>query len=69
MLYVPFWILVILHGPHFWKWFVGPGALFVLEKIFRSKLIKMARYGDTFIEEVNLLPSGVSRTAFYHNSL
>ena len=60
MLYVPFWILVILHGPHFWKWFVAPGAMFILEKIFRSKLIKLARYGETFVEEVNLLPSGVS---------
>lgn len=59
MLYVPFWILVILHCKNFWKWFVGPGVIFILEKILRSKLIKMARYGDTFIEEVNLLPSGV----------
>ena len=64
MLYVPFWILVILHGPHFWKWFVAPGAMFILEKIFRSKLIKMARYGETFVEEVNLLPSKVSGIAF-----
>ena len=51
---------MILHGPHFWKWFVGPGVIFIMEKIFRSKFIKMARYGDTFIEQVNLLPSGVS---------
>ncbi|XP_053387111.1 NADPH oxidase 5-like [Mercenaria mercenaria] len=60
MLYVPFWILVILHGPQFWKWFIVPGVIFILEKISRSKFIKMARYGDTYIEEINLLPSGVT---------
>ncbi|XP_053387037.1 NADPH oxidase 5-like isoform X3 [Mercenaria mercenaria] len=60
ILYVPFWILVILHGPHFWKWFIVPGVIFILEKICRSKFIKMARFGDTYIEEVNLLPSGVT---------
>jgi hypothetical protein len=64
MLYVVFWILVLLHGPHFWKWFIVPGVLFIMEKISRSKFIKMARFGETFIEEVNLLPSGVSFTYF-----
>ncbi|KAL4216481.1 NADPH oxidase 5 [Mactra antiquata] len=60
MLYVPFWILVLLHGPNFWKWFVLPGTLFIMEKVSRSKFIKMARFGDTYVEEVNLLPSGVT---------
>ncbi|KAL4216477.1 NADPH oxidase 5 [Mactra antiquata] len=60
MLYVPFWILVLLHGPNFWKWFVLPGTLFIIEKMSRSKFIKMARFGDTYVEEVNLLPSGVT---------
>ncbi|XP_052261519.1 NADPH oxidase 5-like isoform X2 [Dreissena polymorpha] len=60
MLYVPFWILLILHCKRFWMFIVGPGVLFLLEKVSRSKLIKMARFGDTYIEEVNLLPSGVT---------
>ncbi|KAL4216478.1 NADPH oxidase 5 [Mactra antiquata] len=60
MLYVPFWILALLHGPNFWKWFVLPGTLFIIEKVSRSKFIKMARFGDTYVEEVNLLPSGVT---------
>ncbi|XP_060064891.1 NADPH oxidase 5-like [Ylistrum balloti] len=60
MLYILFWILLIIHGSNFWKWFVGPGVIFILEKLLRSKLIKKARYGDTYIEEVNLLPSGVT---------
>ncbi|KAL4216474.1 NADPH oxidase 5 [Mactra antiquata] len=60
MLYVPFWILVLLHGLNFWKWFVLPGTLFILEQVSRSKFIKLARFGDTYVEEVNLLPSGVT---------
>lgn len=40
--------------------FIAPGVIFVFEKIFRSKLMKRARYGNTHITEVNLLPSGVS---------
>lgn len=60
LLYVPFWILVILHGPHFWKWFIGPGAIFIIEKISRSKAFRLARHGETFIKEVNLLPSRVT---------
>lgn len=60
MLYIPFWILLILHGPIFWMFFIAPGVIFVFEKIFRSKLMKRARYGNTHITEVNLLPSGVS---------
>ncbi|XP_045183850.2 NADPH oxidase 5-like [Mercenaria mercenaria] len=60
LLYVPFWILVILHGPQFWKWFVGPGTIFLLEKISRSKAFRLARHGETYIKEVNLLPSRVT---------
>ncbi|XP_065936823.1 NADPH oxidase 5-like [Magallana gigas] len=59
MLYIPFWILLILHGPIFWMFFIGPGLIFVVEKISRSKLFKKAKYGGTHISEVNLLPSGV----------
>ena len=61
MLYVPFWILIIIHGSNFWKWFVAPGLIFIAEKISRSKFIKRARYGNTYIEEITLLPSGVSK--------
>ncbi|XP_052268840.1 NADPH oxidase 5-like [Dreissena polymorpha] len=60
MLYVPFWILLIIHCDIFWMFIVGPGVIFLLEKVSRSKLIKMVRYGDTYIEGVNLLPSGVT---------
>ncbi|XP_052694613.1 NADPH oxidase 5-like isoform X2 [Crassostrea angulata] len=59
MLYIPFWILLILHGPIFWMFFILPGVIFILEKISRSKIIKRARFGNTHITEVHLLPSRV----------
>uniref|UniRef100_A0A1X7TN72 Ferric oxidoreductase domain-containing protein n=1 Tax=Amphimedon queenslandica TaxID=400682 RepID=A0A1X7TN72_AMPQE len=58
-LYIIWYIVLILHGPHFWKWFVGPAIVFIIEKIFRSKLFHIIHYGGTFIEEVNLLPSKI----------
>ncbi|XP_048251235.1 NADPH oxidase 5-like isoform X1 [Haliotis rufescens] len=60
MLYIPFWVLLILHCRYFWMWFIVPGLMFLLEKLFRSKMIKRVRYGNSFILEVNLLPSEVT---------
>lgn len=35
LLYIPFWILVIFHGPSFWKWFVGPFLIFLIERTIK----------------------------------
>lgn len=59
MLYIPFWILLIIHAEVFWYYFLLPCTVFIIEKILGSRLIKKARYGDIFITEVGLLPSGV----------
>ncbi|XP_065544496.1 NADPH oxidase 5 isoform X2 [Lathamus discolor] len=66
--YISVWILLILHGPHFWKWFVVPGCLFVLEKVLG---LAWRRAGGLRIVEVNLLPSKVThlvieRPQFFH---
>ncbi|XP_014808202.1 PREDICTED: NADPH oxidase 5 [Calidris pugnax] len=66
--YISVWILLILHGPHFWKWFVVPGCLFVLEKVVG---LAWRRAGGLRIVEVNLLPSKVThlvieRPQFFH---
>ncbi|NXG44643.1 NOX5 oxidase, partial [Psilopogon haemacephalus] len=55
--YISVWTLLILHGPHFWKWFVVPGCLFVLEKV---QGLAWQRAGGLRIVEVNLLPSKVT---------
>ncbi|NXA05067.1 NOX5 oxidase, partial [Sapayoa aenigma] len=54
--YISIWILLLLHGPHFWKWFLVPGSLFVLEKVLGLAW----RRAGLHIVEVNLLPSKVT---------
>ncbi|KAM6059004.1 NADPH oxidase 5-like [Chlamydotis macqueenii] len=66
--YVSVWTLLILHGPHFWKWFAVPGCLFALEKAVG---VARRRGGGLRIVEVNLLPSKVThlvieRPPFFH---
>ncbi|XP_068128546.1 NADPH oxidase 5 isoform X2 [Hyperolius riggenbachi] len=55
--YIWIWILLYLHTPKFWKWFLLPGLLFLLEKIFG---MAASRIGGLYIVEVNLLPSKVT---------
>lgn len=50
------WTLLMVHCANFWKWFVVPGLLFLLEKIVG---IAVSRIGGLYIVEVNLLPSKV----------
>jgi NADPH oxidase 5 len=35
LLYIFFFILVLLHGPNFWRWFLIPGVIFVIERVLR----------------------------------
>ncbi|XP_050569006.1 NADPH oxidase 5 [Cygnus atratus] len=55
--YVSVWALLVLHAPNFWKWFVVPGGLFVLEKAVG---LATSRATGLRIVEVNLLPSKVT---------
>lgn len=59
LLYIPFWILVIFHGPNFWKWFIGPGVIYLIERVFRFVWMK-SEYGKTYISSGLLLPSRVT---------
>jgi predicted ferric reductase len=59
MLYWFFYIAMILHAENFWKWFLVPGTIYVLERIWRSRWVKLARYGHTYILQGILLPSKV----------
>lgn len=54
--YVWVWSLLMVHCANFWKWFVVPGFVFLLEKIIG---IAASRMGGLYIVEVNLLPSKV----------
>ncbi|XP_036130383.1 NADPH oxidase 5 [Molossus molossus] len=55
--YQPMWLLLILHGPSFWKWLLVPGILFFLEKVIGLAVSRMAALS---IVEVHLLPSKVT---------
>ncbi|XP_055292232.1 NADPH oxidase 5 isoform X1 [Moschus berezovskii] len=57
LFYLPMWLLLILHGPNFWKWLLVPGTLFFLEKTISLAASRMAAL---HIVEVNLLPSKVT---------
>lgn len=59
MLYVPFWILLLLHGPNFWKWFIIPGLGYLLERAIRLSA-RSSRRGKTYISSGLLLPSKVT---------
>lgn len=58
LLYVPFWLLVILHGPNFWKWFIIPGGIFFVERILRFVWMRSNR-GKSYVSSGILLPSKV----------
>ncbi|XP_075986113.1 NADPH oxidase [Anticarsia gemmatalis] len=59
LLYVPFWLLLLFHGPNFWKWFVVPGIIYISERIMRLAWMRSER-GKTYISSGILLPSRVT---------
>lgn len=54
--YIWVWVLLIVHCANFWKWFVTPGVIFLVEKLVGIAVTRMAAL---YIAEVNLLPSKV----------
>ncbi|XP_060770493.1 NADPH oxidase 5 [Neoarius graeffei] len=66
--YIWVWALLIIHCANFWKWFVVPGVIFLVEKLVG---IAVSRMAALYIVEVNLLPSKVThlvikRPPFFH---
>lgn len=59
LLYIPFWILVVIHGPNFWKWLLVPGLIYLCERIYRFSVMSSKR-GKTYISSGLLLPSRVT---------
>ncbi|XP_042732072.1 NADPH oxidase 5 [Lagopus leucura] len=55
--YIIVWALLFFHAPNFWKWFLVPGGLFVLEKAVGTAV---SRAMGLRIVEVHLLPSQVT---------
>ncbi|KAF7267617.1 hypothetical protein GWI33_019109 [Rhynchophorus ferrugineus] len=58
LMYIPFWILLIIHGPRFWMWFIIPAIAYTAERI--SRVDTMSSKGKTYISSGLLLPSMVT---------
>ena len=59
MLTLPWLIIMMVHGVHFWKWLIVPGCLYMVEKVLRYRKSRSNKHGETFIMEAILLPSQV----------
>lgn len=35
LLYIPFWVLLVFHGPNFWKWFIIPFIIYMVERTMK----------------------------------
>lgn len=34
--FIAFFVLLLIHGKNFWMWFLGPGMMYVIERILRN---------------------------------
>ena len=58
LLYVLYWVLLIIHGPAFWKWFIVPAILFAIEKTHRVTK-SLSNEGKSWVTTGIVLPSKV----------
>jgi len=59
-IHVLYYIILVLHTTHFWKWFLVPFLICLIERIFTLCRVNSKKFGETFIKEVNLLSSNVT---------
>lgn len=57
LLYIPFYLILLMHASKFYRWFAIPGSLFVMEGILR--LIKSFGSQNTYVSQGVVLPSKV----------
>lgn len=60
-MYLPWYVSLIIHAPNFWKWFLVPGIIFIIESL--RGMILFSPSGQTYAEEGILLPSRVIHLA------
>ena len=58
LLFVAYWALLILHAPNFWKWFIVPCIIFLIEKIYRIGN-SLSQKGKSWVTTGVVLPSRV----------
>lgn len=60
LLYLPFFLLLILHGGNVWKWLLVPLVFFGLETIYRIAFV-CSDHGRARVSSLQLLPNQVVR--------
>ena len=58
-LYLVYYVLLVLHAPDFWKWFLPIAIVWAAEILYRIGSSFMGK-GRTFIQEGAVLPSKVT---------
>lgn len=61
LLYVPYFVILIVHSDKFWAFVFIPGAIFVAEKILMTRWVRDLRMGTMYIKEAVVWPSGVTQ--------
>eukprot|EP00092_Neocalanus_flemingeri_P001546 GFUD01001648.1.p1 GENE.GFUD01001648.1~~GFUD01001648.1.p1 ORF type:complete len:1115 (+),score=222.73 GFUD01001648.1:61-3405(+) len=59
LLYHVYYVLLILHAPQFWKWFIPVGSLWAAERIYRI-IHRSLGHGKSVIKTGVILPSKVT---------
>lgn len=59
LLYILFYILLILHAQYFWHWFIGPGIIFIIEKIYSFYKRHSTIKGQTVLHSVTIEQTNV----------
>ena len=59
LLFIAYFFLLLFHAPDFWKWFVGPLAVFLVEVLYRL-LTTFFGHGKTSAKAAVLFPSNVT---------
>lgn len=60
MLTIPWLLIMLVHGPRFWRWLLLPAFCYIVEKVLRYRKVRSNKFGDTFITESYVLPSKVT---------
>lgn len=71
LLYIVFYVLLIIHAANFWYWFVGPAAIFAIEKAYNLCKQYTSSKGQTYlrsatIEEANVIKLTICRPSQFN---
>ena len=64
LLFIAYYVLLLFHAPDFWKWFVGPLAIFLVETLYRL-LCTFFGHGKTSVKAAVVFPSSVTGLVIY----